>query len=193
MGGWPILDALSPDDRSARILIEHAGFEIVEAGDRVWFFDRRTRGPIIAASVSGGLAAIASINALLLATSLLAGAGLGASWLAVAIVAALALLASLVCAGSLKLLRLRRARPRAELAAIVIVDRSTQTLLDGSARPLAPVAQVRATRAMLIGSSAPAVTLRLPGGAGIEVYRGTLIGGGVDHALEALARLGFAR
>jgi len=152
VGGWPILDALSPDDRSARILLEHAGFEIVEAGDRVWFFDRRTRGPIIAASVSGGLAAIASINALLLTTSLLAGAGLGASWLAVAIVAALALLAS-----------------------------------------IARVAQVRATRAMLIGSSAPAVTLRLPGGAGIEVYRGTLIGGGVDHALEALARLGFAR
>lgn len=188
-----MLALLSPDDRSARVLLEHAGFEIVEAGERVWFFDRRTRGPIIAASVSGGLAAIAAINGLLLTTSLVAGGGLGASWLASAIVAALALLAGLVCAGTLKLLRRRRARPRVELAPIVILDRSSGTLLDGSGRTLAPAAQVRATRAMLIGSSAPAVTLRLPGGASIEVFRGTLIGGGVDHALEALARLGFAR
>src|SRR5690606_6908311 len=119
--GWPILRILSPDHRSARILAEHAGFEIVEVGDRVWFFDRRTRGPVLAAAVSGGVAVIALVNAILLAVAQLTGAELG-SWPAVVIVAALGLLGALVCSQSLKLRRRRAERPRAELRPLAMVD-----------------------------------------------------------------------
>lgn len=184
---------MNPDDRSARVLAENAGFEIVALGDRVWFFNRRTFGPAIAASVSGGVAAIASINALLITISLLAGGGIDAPWLAVVIVIAVALLASSICWASLKLRRRRLERPRTELRPLAMVDRTAGMLLDGDGQSIAPVAQVRAGRGMLIGSSAPAVVLRPPRGRRIEVGRGSLAGGGIDQALAVLAELGFAR
>lgn len=188
-----ILRILSPDDRSARVLAENAGFEIVEVGGRVWFFDRRTRGPIIAAAVSGGVAAIALVNTILLTVAQLTGAELGSSWPVVVIVAALGLLGGLVCSLSLKLRRRRAERPRAELRPLAMVDRATGMLLDGDGRSVAPVARVRGRRAMLIGSSAPAVVIQPPGRPRIEVFRGSLVGGGIDRALAALAELGFDR
>lgn len=184
---------VSPDDRSARILAEHAGFEIVEAGGRVWFFDRRTRGPILAAAVSGGVGGIALINTILLTVAWLTGAELAPSWHAPAIVFVLAVLGFVICSLSLKLRRRRAERPRVELRPLAIVDRTTGMLLDADGRSLAPVAQVRGRRAMLIGSSAPAVIIQPPGAGRIEVFRGTLIGGGIDPALAVLAQLGFAR
>lgn len=186
---------LTPDSRP-RVLAEGAGFEIVATGDRVWFFDRRTRGPMIAASVSGGVAAIATINAVLLTTSRLAGGGLDGPWGAIAIVLIMliiAVLAGSICRFSLQLRRRRLERPHAELRPLAIVDRTTGMLLDGDGRTIAPVHQVRAGRAMLISSSAPSVALRPPRGGRIDVFRGTLIGGGIDGALRVLAELGFAR
>lgn len=182
-----------PDDRSARILAENAGFEIVEVDDRVWFFDRRIRGPTIAAAVSGGVGAIALVNAMLLTTSTLTGGELGGSWLAVAIVFALALAGIGVCSLSLKLRRRRVERPRAELRPLAILDRAAGMLLDADGREIAPVAQVCGGRGMLVGSSAPAVFLKPPERGRIEIYRGSLVGGRLDDVLRVLAELGFSR
>ncbi len=66
-------------------------------------------------------------------------------------------------------------------------------LLDADARLLAPIAQVRGGRALLIGSSAPAVALWPPRRGRIDVFRGSIIGGGIEPALRALAEYGFAR
>ena len=182
-----------PDDPRARTLAANAGFEIVEVDGQVWFFDRRTRGPTIAAAVSGGVGAITSINALILTLSLLAGSPLAASWIAVAIVAVIATAAFGVCRGALELRRRRAECPRARLRPIVRVDRARGSLLDPDGRELAPVHAVRGVRAMLIGSSAPAVALRLPTGKRIDVFRGSLFGTDVERGLEVLAELGFAR
>jgi hypothetical protein len=184
---------MNPDDRSARILAENVGFEIVEVDDRVWFFDRDIRAPTVAAAVSGGVGAIALVNAMLLTVATLTGGELGGSWIAVAIVAGVGLLGLGVCSLSLKLRRRRVERPRAELCPLAIVDREAGMLLDAAGREIAPVAQVRGARGLLIGSSAPAVFLTPPKRSRIEVYRGTLIGGGIDDALRILADLGFAR
>jgi hypothetical protein len=183
---------LTPDSRP-RVLAEGAGFEIVAVGDRVWFFHRRTWGPTIAASVSGGVAAIATINVVLLTTSRLAGGGLDAPWAAIAIVLLVAVLGGSICWFSLKLRRRRLERPHAELRPLAIVDRTTGMLLDGDGLTIAPVTHVRAGRAMMISSTAPSVALRPPRGPRIEVCRGTLIGGGIDGVLRVLAELGFAR
>jgi hypothetical protein len=174
-------------------MAEHGGFEIVATRERAWFFDRRTRNPTLAAAVSGGIAAITLINALLLALSWLTGGELADSWQPAAIVFAIALLSIGVCSFSLKLRRARVERPRSELRPLAVVDRATGTLLDGEGRTIAPVAQVRGARGLLVGSSAPAVFIQPPEGARIEVFRGTLVGGGIDRALDALVELGFAR
>jgi hypothetical protein len=184
---------LNPDDPSARILAEHGGFEIVATRERAWFFDRRTRGPTLAAAIGGGIGAIASINALLLTVAWLTGGELADSWQAAAIVFVIALLGVGVCSLSLKLRRRRVERPRAELRPLAMVDRATGMLLDADGRSIAPVAQVRGGKGLLIGSSAPAVFIHPPSLARIEVFRGTLVGGGIDRAVEVLAELGFAR
>jgi hypothetical protein len=74
-----------------------------------------------------------------------------------------------------------------------MVDRTNATLLDGQGTVIAPLAQVRAGRGMLIGSSAPALFLRPPSGGRIEVFRGSLFGGGIERAQLGLAELGFSR
>lgn len=183
----------SPDDRSARILAEHGGFEIVEVGERVWFFDRNLRRPTIAAAVSGGAGVIALVNAMLLTVATLTGGELGGSWSAVAIVVCVALLGLGICSLSLKLRRRRVERPRTELRPLAMLDRKRGMLLDAEGRDLAPVTQVRGARGMLVGSSAPALFLTPPGRGRIEVFRGTLVGGGIDDVLRILAELGFAR
>lgn len=184
---------LSPDDPSARVLAAHAGFEIVEVGSQVLFFDRRTRGPIIAAAVSGGVTGIALINLVMITISLLVGGGFPATWSAMASVAIVVTLAIAVLVFSLQLLARRRARPRSGLSMLARLDRSTGMLFDGRGRAVAPVAQVRATRGMLLSSSAPSLVLRPPQGGQIEVFRGTPIGGGIDPVLEVLVQFGFAR
>lgn len=174
-------------------MAEHAGFEIVAVGERVWFFDRRIRGPTLAAAISGGAGAIALINALLLTVAWLTGGELADSWEAAAIVFVIALLGVGVCRATLGLRQRRLARPRAELRPLAMVDRATGMLLDADGRSIAPVASVRGARGLLIGSSAPAVFLQPPGAARIEVFRGTLVGGGLERVLDVLAELGFAR
>jgi hypothetical protein len=184
---------LNPDDHSARILAEHGGFEIVATRERAWFFDRRTRGPTLAAAISGGVGAIALVNSMLLTTAWLTGGELADSWHPGAIVLAIGLLGVGVCSASLKLRRRRVERPRAELRPLAMVDRTTGMLLDADGRNIAPVAQVRGAKGLLVGSSAPAVFIHPPSSRRIEVFRGTLVGGGIDRALEVLAELGFAR
>jgi hypothetical protein len=184
--------APSPDDPSARVLAAHAGFEIVEVDRHVWFFDRRTRGPSIAAAVSGGVGAITSINALLLGLSLLTGSDLGASWPAVVIITVLAAIGFGICRGALELRQRRASCPRATLRPLAWLDRRRGSLFDADGRELAPVGAVRAARAIQIGSSAPALALRLPNGRRIDVYQGSLFGSDIDRGLAALAELGFA-
>lgn len=183
---------MNPDDHSAQILAENAGFEWVEVEGRVWFFDRRTRGPTIAAAVSGGVGAIALVNSLLLTVAQLTGGELGTSWWAVLIVSCIALAGLGACKLSLDLRRKRVEQPRAQLRPLAIVDRDLGMLLDGEARELAPIAQVRAGRGLLVGSSAPAVFLLPPHGPRIEVYRGSLLPAALDDVLAVLRDLGFS-
>ncbi|KIG14450.1 hypothetical protein DB30_06793 [Enhygromyxa salina] len=184
---------VDPDDRSARIIAANAGFEIVEVEGRVWFFDRRTRGPGIAAAVSGGVAGITLINAFVMALGALSGANLGGSWWGALALGGVAALAGGVCRAALALRQRRLGCKRADLRPIAMVDRAGGTVLDARGTAIAPVAQVRAGRGMLIGSSAPALFLRPPGGGRIEVFRGSLFGGGIERAQVALAKLGFSR
>ncbi|PRQ08142.1 hypothetical protein [Enhygromyxa salina] len=184
---------MDPDDRGARIIAANAGFEIVEVEGRVWFFDRRTRGPGIAAAVSGGVAAITLINAAVMALGNLSGAGLGVSWWGVLALGGVAALAGGICRAALALRQRRVGQRRADMRPIVMADRATGALLDEHGELIAPLAQVRAGRGMLVGSSAPALFLRPPGVGRIEVFRGSLFGGGVERAQVALAELGFSR
>lgn len=184
---------MNPDDRGARVIAANAGFEIVEVGERVWFFDRRTRGPVIAAAVSGGVAGITLINAMMIGLGNLSGGGFGAPWWVVLLLVGIAALAGGICRATLAIRERRASCPRASLRAIVMVDRASGTLLDGGGQAIAATTQVRAARGMLIGSSAPALVLRPPDGRRIEVFRGSLFGTGLDGALAAMAELGFLR
>jgi hypothetical protein len=181
-----------PDDRSARVIAANAGFEIVEVGGRVWFFDRRTRGPGLAAAISGGVAGITLTNGVLLTVGNLTGAEFGAPWLGVLVLAGVAALAGGICRAALAVRQRRASCPRAELRAIVMVDRASGTLLDGEGRTIAPLAQVRAGQGLLLASSAPALFLWPPNRSRIEVFRATLIGGGLQGARAALAEVGFS-
>lgn len=184
---------MNPDDRSARLIAANVGFEIVEVGDRVWFFDRRTRGPGITAAVSGGLAGITLINGGLMTLGNLTGGEFGAPWLVVLALAGVVALAGGVCRAALGVRQRRVNCPRAELTPIVMVDRASGTLLDSEGQTIAALAQVRATRGVPIGTSASSLVLRPPDGRRIEVFRGSLMIGGLERALTGLAELGFSR
>lgn len=182
----------SPDDPRATVLVENAGFEIVEHDGRVWFFDRRSWGPGVAAAVSGGVAGLVAVNAIVFLAALVAGSPIG-PWPVLLVELALAAVAGAVCMFAVQLRSRRLSRPRAELAPLAMVDRrdAQAILLDGSGRPIVPVTEVRAGKALQIGSSAPAVVLRIPGRRVLRVFRGSLFGGGIESALEVLRRLGF--
>lgn len=184
---------MGPDDRGARVIAANAGFEIIEVGGRVWFFDRRTRGPVIAAAVSGGVAGITLINASLMGLGNLTGGEFGAPWVVLLVLVGIAALAGGICRAALTIRQRRANCPRAGLRPIVMVDPERGMLLDGDGQAIAAITQVRAARGMLIGSSAPALVLKPPGKRRIEVFRGSLFGTGLDSALAAMAGLGFLR
>ena len=185
---------MEPDDRSARVLASNAGFEIIEVGSRVWFFDRRTRGLGIAAAVSGGVAALTLINGALLTLMNLTGSSTSASlpWVAVLAAFGIMLVAGTICWATLKLRSQRVSCARAQLHPLAIVDRASGVVLGAERQVIAPVAQVRARRVMLISSSAPSIELRAPDGWHVEVFRGSMFGGGVEAVLSTLTQLGFA-
>ena len=180
----------NPDDSKVQVLDAHAGYELVASDEWLWCFDRRTYGPGIAAAVSGGVAGIVGINALVFLLAALGGSPLG-PWPIIVVESALVLIAAAVCSFSLRLRQRRFAQPRAELRPLLQVDRRAAMVLDGQGRPLAPLAQAAAGRGMQMGSSAPALFVYLPGRSRLRVFRGSLFGGGIDRARSALGRIGF--
>jgi len=166
------------------------GYEIAGQERWVWFFDRRTRGPLTAALISGGVTGIISINALVFIGLMVAGQPLGPIGLLFGELAVVALGVG-ICVGSLRLRAGRRDAPRAELRPLAIVDRRYQMLLDGRLQAIAPVPQVWAQRVMQISSSAPALALCPPRGQRIVVFRGAIVGGGLEPARRVLRELGF--
>ena len=175
-------------DRAKVLVAGGGGFEIVQDGARVWCFDRRTRGPWVGVWVAGGLASLLLINALVMGAISIAGQG---SWIVVAVELVLAGVAFAVARVFHRLRKRRDAAPRSSMRPLVIIDLDDQMVLDGAGRPIAPVAEVAAARAMALTSSAPALVLRPPKGRGIEVFRGSILGGGLGDAQAVFGRLGF--
>ncbi|NVB36978.1 hypothetical protein G6O69_03995 [Pseudenhygromyxa sp. WMMC2535] len=181
-----------PDAPEVKILAHNAGFEIVASADRAWCFDRRTRGPGIAAAVSGGLAGVLFVNAAVALVLALGGGAIGPWWLPL-LEAGLGVIAGLVCKFSLNLRQARFACERAKLRPLVVVDRHAGLAYDADGQALARTDEIPARKGMLIDSSAPALRLLLPSGKRVEVFRGSLFGGGIEAGLEALRELGFAK
>lgn len=180
----------SPDAAIAAVLASSAGYEIVATPGWAWVYDRRTRGPAIAAAVSGGITFIVGMNALIFVILALAGQPI-APWPVLAVELGLAALAGGICRAALKLRRDRSEAPREQLSPLVQLDRHHGMVLDGRGQALAPAAQVQAYRAMRIDSSAPSLMIRFPDNRRMEVARGSLFGGGLESAKGALRELGF--
>lgn len=174
-------------DRARVLVAGGGGFEIVQDGSMVWCFDRRTRGPWTGVLVASGVAGILGLNAVLMAVLQMAAEW---SFVVVAIELGVALLASGVARVFHVVRKGRDARPRSELRALAILDLERRMMLDGAGRPIAPLGEVVAQRAMVITSSAPALVLRPKKGRGIEVFRGSLFGGGLGDATAVLRRFG---
>ncbi|MEM6289743.1 MAG: hypothetical protein AAGA54_00715 [Myxococcota bacterium] len=165
-----------------------AGFEVAADDSRIVFIDRGARGLGIAAAVVGGIAGMAWIWTLVFAG--LAAAGQGPGWLVVVIVAPLAAGLTLVLRTLLRKRATLRGRPLESITPLLVADLKLGLLADGDGQVLAPLTACRATKAMLITSSAPSVKIRWPGGSR-EVFRGGLAGGGVADMLDQLHARGF--
>lgn len=175
-------------DRASVLVAGGGGFEIVQDGAMVWCFDRRTRGPWVGVLVAGGVSGILGINAIVMTALSITGQG---SWVVVAIELGIALVAGLVAYVFHQVRKARDAASRSTLRPLVILDLDRAVVMDGVGRPIAPLAEVTAQRAMVITSSAPALVLRFPKGGSIEVFRGSLFGGGLGEAQGAFRRLGL--
>ncbi len=171
-----------------RSLGRAAGFEIAADERRIVFVDRGARGHGIAAAVVGGIAGMAWIWALVF--SGLAAAGQGPGWPAAAAVFPVAFGLSVALRRLLRTRSALRARALADVTPLLVADLHAGMLRDGAGSDLAPLASCRATKAMLVTSSAPSVKVRWPGGQA-EVFRGGLAGGGVADVLAQLHARGF--
>ena len=170
-----------------RVVASSSGFEVVEDGHLLLFFDRDGRGSAIAMVVAFGFAALLGVHAVLWTSLAIAGQS---HWALGPVFAVGAIIPTVVGALVRRRFRRLRTRPLSELRPLVVVDVGARWLLSSSLQPIAPVTQCRAAQAMLISSSAPSVRITWPGG-GLEVYRGGLFGGGIADVLALLHRAGM--
>ena len=159
-----------------RILADTGGLVVADDGRRILVIDRGTGALAVAAFVLGVVAlVVGGFGAVALFTI---SAGLGAAFLAVGVVAAIATIVAV------RKFRQRRAQPLHACRSVAVIDRKLG-LFSYAGGAVLPMDQVRFQRRMQIGSSSPKLVALLPGGTRV-LKRGNPFDGGIGNVDEVL-------
>ena len=159
-----------------RILADTGGLVVADDGRRILVIDRGTGALAVAAFVLGVVAlVVGGFGAVALFTI---SAGLGAAFLAVGVVAAIATIIAV------RKFRQRRTQPLHACRSVAVIDRKLG-LFSYAGGAVLPMDQVRFQRRMQLGSSSPKLVALLPGGTRV-LKRGNPFDGGIGNVDEVL-------
>lgn len=159
-----------------RILADTGGLIVTDDGRRILVFDRNTGALAVTAFVLGIIAVIVGGFGLVALFSL--STGLGAAFLAVGVLAALA------TGWVFRTFRRRRTQPLHTCKPVAVIDRKL-SLFSYAGGAVLPLDQVRFARRMQIGSSSPKLVAIAPGGNRV-LKRGNPFDGGIGNVDEVL-------
>jgi len=159
-----------------RILADTGGLVVADDGRRILIIDRGTGTLAVAAFVLGVVAlVVGGFGVVALFTM---STGLGAAFLAVGVVAAIAAIVAV------RKFRQRRAQPLHACRSVAVIDRKLG-LFSYAGGAVLPMDQVRFQRRMQLGSSSPKLVALLPGGTRV-LKRGNPFDGGIGNVDEVL-------
>ncbi|WP_157965528.1 hypothetical protein [Euzebya rosea] len=146
----------SPVSPNARVLTSSSGVVVIEDGPLVVVADRRLVGPAVAAFVVG-LVWVIAVGGM---TAAAVTGDLPVPWPVALLAPSVVPLPILVLL--LRALQAARRRPLDHLAVSAVFDRAAGALRDPQGRPIAPLTHVRVGRRVQVGSSSPALVVRMP-------------------------------